>query len=67
VPRLKKLDPVVQEMFMHVQPTPMIDNHMSTDDRVDKIAGHFTQIMKILGLDLNDDSLRDTPKRVAKT
>lgn len=30
------------------------------------IQDHFTEIMKILGLDMNDDSLKDTPKRVAK-
>lgn len=38
-------------------------------DRKDKIAiveKHFTEIMKALGLDLSDDSLIETPKRVAK-
>ena len=30
------------------------------------IEGHFRDIMQILGLDLNDDSLSGTPKRVAK-
>ena len=35
-------------------------------EKIDQIAGHFTEIMKILGLDLRDDSLRGTPKRVAK-
>jgi GTP cyclohydrolase IA len=30
------------------------------------IAKHFSAIMGELGLDLTDDSLRDTPKRVAK-
>ena len=34
--------------------------------KVKKIAGHFQEIMTILGLDLNDDSLSGTPKRVAK-
>ena len=33
---------------------------------VDTIANHFCSIMKILDLDLNDDSLKDTPRRVAK-
>lgn len=31
-----------------------------------KIEKHFFQIMKILGLNMNDNSLRKTPKRVAK-
>jgi len=38
-------------------------------DRKDKIAEierHMTEVMKTLGLDLSDDSLMETPKRVAK-
>ena len=35
-------------------------------EKTDAIAHHFSSIMKILDLDLNDDSLKDTPKRVAK-
>lgn len=31
-----------------------------------KIEGHFREILDILGLDLNDDSINGTPKRVAK-
>lgn len=34
--------------------------------KIDKIADHFRQIMNVLGLDLTDDSLIDTPNRVAK-
>jgi GTP cyclohydrolase IA len=30
------------------------------------IENHFREIMMVLGLDLNDDSLKGTPKRVAK-
>ena len=35
-------------------------------EKTDAIANHFRSIMKILDLDLNDDSLKDTPRRVAK-
>ena len=38
----------------------------NNEDKVKQIATHFTQIMDILGLDLTDDSLVDTPNRVAK-
>lgn len=38
----------------------------STEEKKEKIEYHFSQIMETLGLDLDDDSLRDTPKRVAK-
>jgi GTP cyclohydrolase I len=48
--------------------TPMKDNafEMSDAEKKYRIAGHFAEIMDILGLDLNDDSLKGTPDRVAK-
>ncbi len=39
---------------------------MNDDLKVELIEKHFEQIMNILGLDLNDDSLSGTPHRVAK-
>ena len=39
---------------------------LDEDSKVELIARHFEEIMKILGLDLSDDSLRGTPMRVAK-
>ncbi|HPI80942.1 MAG TPA: GTP cyclohydrolase I, partial [Cyclobacteriaceae bacterium] len=39
---------------------------LDDDQKVDKIEKHFREIMNILGLDLNDDSLSGTPRRVAK-
>jgi len=38
----------------------------NNEEKVDEIIPHFSKIMFILGLDLTDDSLEDTPKRVAK-
>jgi len=35
-------------------------------EKVEIIQQKFTDIMKVLGLDLTDDSLQDTPRRVAK-
>ena len=46
--------------------TPVIDNGLSRKEKIDKIEKHFDEIVTILGLDLKDDSLIDTPKRVAK-
>ena len=46
--------------------TPMIPNSLYEDQKREIIEGHFEQIMETLGLDLGDDSLCDTPKRVAK-
>ena len=39
---------------------------ISDQEKKEKIASLFEQIMDVMGLDLNDDSLRGTPKRVAK-
>lgn len=39
---------------------------LSDNEKTDRIAYHFRKIMETLGLDLNDDSLKGTPKRVAK-
>ncbi len=39
---------------------------MPDDEKVEKIEKHFGEIMRILGLDLTDDSLSGTPRRVAK-
>ncbi|MDP1801939.1 MAG: GTP cyclohydrolase I FolE [Bacteroidota bacterium] len=48
--------------------TPMKKNafDMSNDEKIKKIEFHFKEIMETLGLDLNDDSLKGTPNRVAK-
>jgi GTP cyclohydrolase I len=48
--------------------TPMRDDAFDLDDdtKVELIEAHFREIMNIMGLDLNDDSLSGTPHRVAK-
>ena len=66
-----KTDPVlgkkVHEHLMSVGvETPVIDNGLSRKEKIDKIQSNFNEIATTLGLDLNDDSLIDTPKRVAK-
>jgi GTP cyclohydrolase I len=39
---------------------------LSDKEKIAHIAFHFRKIMETLGLDLNDDSLKGTPQRVAK-
>lgn len=39
---------------------------LQDSEKMQLIAGHFKEIMTILGLDLSDDSLKGTPSRVAK-
>ena len=48
--------------------TPLREDAFELDDelKMELIEKHFKEIMLILGLDLNDDSLKGTPHRVAK-
>lgn len=39
---------------------------LTDDEKIEKIEPLFAEIMDILGLDLTDDSLKGTPRRVAK-
>lgn len=39
---------------------------LNDDEKINRIETHFRDIMTILGLDLTDDSLNGTPRRVAK-
>lgn len=43
-------------------PVQELDN----ETRKHLIAGHMTEIMQLLNLDLSDDSLMETPHRIAK-
>ncbi len=56
------------EHIMTSVDTPMREDafEMSDDEKIAQIEYHFRQIMETLGLDLTDDSLKGTPKRVAK-
>ncbi|QPG05909.1 GTP cyclohydrolase I FolE [Salinimonas marina] len=46
--------------------TPMVENRLSDEDKRTRIAGAMADIMDTLGLDRSDDSLADTPERIAK-
>jgi GTP cyclohydrolase I len=46
--------------------TPTVASNYTEEEKIEKITENFKQIMEILGLDLKDDSLMDTPKRVSK-
>jgi GTP cyclohydrolase I len=45
---------------------PLIANGLGAEKRRQLIEAHFVEIMAALGLDLRDDSLVDTPRRVAR-
>lgn len=48
--------------------TPLRDDAFAIDDelKIELIQNHFKEIMSILGLNLEDDSLKGTPYRLAK-
>ena len=53
--------------FLSIE-TPLREDAFELDEdlKVELIQKKFEEIMQVLGLDMNDDSLKDTPKRVAK-
>ncbi|MFV0448536.1 MAG: GTP cyclohydrolase I FolE [Vibrio sp.] len=46
--------------------TPMQSNTVSREEKKEKIESHMREILNLLGLDLTDDSLEETPHRIAK-
>jgi GTP cyclohydrolase I len=66
--RDKTIDDEGGDHFISAWETPLRNDAFDMDDeeKMDKIEVHFREIMQILGLDLKDDSLQGTPRRVAK-
>ena len=62
------LDEIIDDHILTAIDTPLRKDAFKLDDelKIELIEKNFGEIMNILGLDLNDESLRDTPKRVAK-
>ncbi|MDX1458508.1 MAG: GTP cyclohydrolase I FolE [Marinobacter sp.] len=46
--------------------TPLNENVLSRDQKVERIGSLMAEVVATLGLDLNDDSLRETPERIAR-
>jgi len=60
------MDGIKLKDLKNIPSTPMVDNGLTREEKKTKIEEHFKAIMETLGLDLTDDSLMDTPRRVAK-
>jgi GTP cyclohydrolase IA len=56
----------IEKILKHVRPTPTVSSNLSNEKKIEKISEKFAEIMEILGLDMTNDSLKDTPRRVAK-
>ncbi len=46
--------------------TPMTDRVVSREEKKERIEYHMREILELLSLDLSDDSLMETPHRIAK-
>jgi GTP cyclohydrolase I len=46
--------------------TPLIPSTMTAEQKYQRIKGLMVEVVSTLGLDLNDDSLAETPHRIAK-
>lgn len=46
--------------------TPLVPSELSADDKYERIKDLMTDVVSTLGLDLTDDSLSETPHRIAK-
>jgi GTP cyclohydrolase I len=46
--------------------TPMTPSEMNNNQKYNRIKGLLTEVVSTLGLDLTDDSLAETPHRIAK-
>lgn len=67
-PALMNLEDNDEQIGNAVLETPLRTDAFKIDDdlKIELIEKNFKEIMNVLGLDLEDDSLKDTPKRVAK-
>jgi len=56
----------IHEILTKVTPTPVVNSSLSDSDKVTKVTALMTEVLETLGLDLKNDSMADTPKRIAK-
>lgn len=67
----------IEKTLNKIDKSPLIKNYLhnpirkdafelNDNQKIDLIQNHFKEIMHILGLDLTDDSIQNTPRRVAK-
>lgn len=70
--QLDKTDPILgQAVHEHLVrlgiETPRTEGVLENDKKkINKIGKHFSEVLKVLGMDLEDGSIRDTPNRIAK-
>jgi GTP cyclohydrolase I len=63
---LSDAERVRQALIDHGLETPMVENGLSKEEKYQNIRLQMTRVLETLGLDLTDDSLVETPHRIAK-
>ena len=53
-------------LIEHGLETPMIETGLSAEEKYSRISEQMVRVLETLGLDLRDDSLAETPHRIAK-
>lgn len=71
VTKLNHEDLLVDDIIHHfngIAKTPLHKEafNLSPEEKIEIITKHFREILHTLGMDLNDESIKDTPRRVAK-
>lgn len=56
----------MKDILSRVTPTPTIDNGLSDNEKILKLTELFTDVLSTLGMDLSNDSLKDSPARIAR-
>lgn len=62
----KEAESVRQALIAKGIETPMVELSKDKDQRRAEIQAHMRSVLELLGLDLQDDSLEETPHRLAK-
>jgi GTP cyclohydrolase I len=57
---------VRDQLIEHGLETPMFETGLTPDEKYHRISGLMEKVIETLGLDLSDDSLAETPHRIAK-
>ena len=57
---------VRESLIAHGLETPMVDTGLTAEQKYERIRHLMADVVRTLGLDLNDDSLTETPHRIAK-
>ena len=67
-PALSLIEEIGDEHLASATDTPLRADafELSDSEKIERIEVHFREIMELIGLDLSDDSLQGTPRRVAK-